>query len=81
MRDGTFREHRADDFVTKISPVEYVPLARSERFEEFIDEITCRDKVLFCTLDDAPLVRLNDGVSAWIESNYANYLRLFVQFI
>lgn len=44
LRDGTFREHRADDFVTKISPVEYVPLARSERFEEFIDEITCRDK-------------------------------------
>ena len=44
MRDGTFREHRADDFVTKISPVEYVPSARSERFEVFIDEITCQDK-------------------------------------
>lgn len=37
--------------------------------------------LLFCTLDDAPLVRLNDGVSAWIERSYANYLRLFVQFI
>ena len=37
--------------------------------------------LLFCTLDDVPLVRLNDGVSAWIERNYANYLRLFVQFI
>lgn len=37
--------------------------------------------VLFCTLYDAPLVRLNDSVSAWIERIYANYLRLFVQFI
>ena len=40
-----------------------------------------RHRLLFCTLDDAPLVRLNDGVSAWIERSYANYLRLFVQFI
>ena len=40
-----------------------------------------RCKVLFCTLDDAPLVRLNDGVSAWMERIYANYLRLFEQFI
>ena len=44
LRDGGFREHRADDFITKISPVEYVPSARSERFEKFINEITCRDK-------------------------------------
>lgn len=37
--------------------------------------------MLFCTLDDAPLVRLNDGVSAWTEGIYADYLQLFVQFI
>ena len=37
--------------------------------------------LLFCTLDDAPLVRLNGGVSAWIARSFANYLWLFEQFI
>lgn len=37
--------------------------------------------VLFCELDDATPVRLNDGVSIRIRIVYANYLRLIVQFI
>ena len=37
--------------------------------------------MLFCELDDATPVRLNDGVSIRIRIVYANYLRLIVQFI
>ncbi len=44
LKNKSFREHRADDFITKLAPVDYVPLARSERFCEFIDEIMSRDR-------------------------------------
>ena len=39
-----FCEHRAEDYITKLAPVNYVPFAKSERFETFIDEITSGDK-------------------------------------
>lgn len=41
---GEFREHRSNDFITKISPVYYDELADCPRFAQFIDEITSGDK-------------------------------------
>lgn len=43
------KEHSPDDFLTKISPVDYDPNAKSERFDRFIDEVMSadKDKVLF----------------------------------
>ena len=38
------REHRADDFITKLAPVDYVPLARNERYLLFVDEIMSHDR-------------------------------------
>ncbi len=38
-----FREHRAEDFITKISPVVYDPNARSPRFIKFVKEIMSDD--------------------------------------
>ena len=43
LKDRSFREHRPEDFITKLSPVDYMPLARSERFLQFVDEITSGD--------------------------------------
>jgi putative DNA primase/helicase len=40
----TFREHKAEDYITKLAPVDYVPSASNKRFEQFIDEITSLDK-------------------------------------
>lgn len=37
------RPHRAEDLLTKISPVVYDPTARSKRWEQFIDEIMNSD--------------------------------------
>ena len=44
-----FREHRPEDFLTKITSVDYLPSATSSRFIKFIDEITSHDaeKALF----------------------------------
>lgn len=43
LRDRSFREHRAEDFITKLAPVDYVPNAGSERFLQFVDEIMSHD--------------------------------------
>ena len=43
LRDNTFHEHLPEDLLTKISPVEYNPEAKSLRFERFIDEIMSND--------------------------------------
>ena len=49
MRTCIPKEHSPDDFLTKISPVDYDPNAKSERFDRFIDEVMSadKDKVLF----------------------------------
>lgn len=39
-----FREHSADDKITKLAPVKYDPNAKCERFNKFIDEIMCGDQ-------------------------------------
>ncbi|MBO6138365.1 MAG: nucleoside triphosphatase [Lachnospiraceae bacterium] len=38
-----FREHNPEDRLTKIIPVEYIPGAKSERFDRFISEIMSGD--------------------------------------
>ncbi len=43
LKTKEFREHRVDDFITKLSPVDFDPQAVSVRFMEFIDEITSMD--------------------------------------
>lgn len=40
----TFRKHRPEDLLTKISPVDYVPSAVCSRFNSFIDEVMSGDK-------------------------------------
>ena len=44
LRTMQFTPHSPDDKLTKISNVEYDPDARCERFETFVDEITCGDQ-------------------------------------
>lgn len=44
LRTGIPKEHSPEDFLTKISPVDYDPDARSERFDRFIDEVMSADK-------------------------------------
>lgn len=44
LKSRAFRPHSPDDLLTKLCPVDYVPSARSERFENFIDEIMSHDK-------------------------------------
>ena len=44
LKHGIFREHSADDYITKVSMVDYDPLAKSERFNSFVDEIMSSDK-------------------------------------
>ena len=44
LESGVFREHRAEDLITKVSMVDFVPDATSERFVRFVDEITSGDK-------------------------------------
>lgn len=41
LNDRTFREHRPEDYLTRLAPVDYVPGCRSERFNRFIAEIMC----------------------------------------
>ncbi len=40
----SFYEHNADDFLTKISPVVYDPVATNERFDSFITEVMSNDE-------------------------------------
>jgi P4 family phage/plasmid primase-like protien len=39
LRTGELREHRREDYLTKISPEEFDPDAQAERFERFLSEI------------------------------------------
>lgn len=43
LRDRSFREHKADDFITKLAPVDYIPSATSDRYAQFVDEIMSHD--------------------------------------
>jgi putative DNA primase/helicase len=39
LRTGELREHRRDDYITKIAPFEYDPNAEAPRWKRFLDEI------------------------------------------
>lgn len=49
LKTMKFREHNASDFLTKLSPVIYDPVATNERFNSFITEVMSgdKDKALF----------------------------------
>ena len=44
LKTKVFREHRPEDLLTKISPVDYDPAAVCPRFNSFIDEVMSGDK-------------------------------------
>lgn len=44
LESRTVHEHKPEDFITKMSPVEYAPDARSPRWKRFIDEIMSGDR-------------------------------------
>lgn len=44
LKTGIPKEHSPNDFITKISPVDYNPDIKSERFDRFIDEVMSDDK-------------------------------------
>jgi putative DNA primase/helicase len=44
LRIGKLRDGRPDDRITKISPVEFHPDAKCERWEKFLREIFCQDQ-------------------------------------
>lgn len=48
-----FTDHSPADMLTKISDVEYIPGAKSDRFRSFIDEICCGDRELAVFLQKA----------------------------
>ncbi|NLA04716.1 MAG: hypothetical protein GX881_03240 [Firmicutes bacterium] len=39
LRTGELREHRREDFITKLAPVEFIPEAKSELLESFLERI------------------------------------------
>lgn len=43
LRTMQFHEHKTSDFLSKIAGASYLPEARSERFEQYIDEIMSGD--------------------------------------
>ena len=46
LRTGALREHRREDLVTKLAPIDYDPAATCERFERFVSEIMGGDDSL-----------------------------------
>ena len=43
LKTGKLREHRREDLITKIAPVDFDPEAKCERFERFVSEIMAGD--------------------------------------
>ncbi len=58
LRSGTLRPHNPSDMLTKISPVEYDPEARSQVWEDHLRRVTAGDK------DLAEFIQLAAGYSA-----------------
>jgi len=50
LRTGVLREHRREDMITKLAPVDYDPTATCARFERFMDEIMAGDADLVAFL-------------------------------
>jgi len=39
LRTGELRPHNRNDLITKLIPIEYDPMAKCQRWEQFLDEI------------------------------------------
>ena len=63
LRSGKIHPHSAEDYITKISPVDYDPDARSERWETFINEIMCGDTDLIRFLQKSKGYALSGSVA------------------
>ena len=46
LRTGKLREHRREDLITKLVPVEYDPTTQCPKFKDFLSQITGGDKSL-----------------------------------
>ena len=46
LRTGELREHRKEDLITKLAPVEFDPAAKCPQFEAFLDQIMGGNKAL-----------------------------------
>ncbi|MCD8396687.1 MAG: phage/plasmid primase, P4 family [Lachnospiraceae bacterium] len=53
LNSGNFREHDSADKITKLAAVKYDPGARCERWESFIEEVTCGDSALAAYIQKA----------------------------
>lgn len=63
LRTGTLREHRREDYLTKLAPVTYDPDARSEMWEQFLGRITLGDESLVAFLRRAAGYALTGDVT------------------
>ncbi len=69
LKTFEFSEHRAEDYITKISAVIYNPIAKSTDWENFIAEIMC---------DDAEKIRYIQKVIGYAISGECNLEQAFV---
>ena len=53
LRTGELRPHSRDDLITKLIPIEYDPMAKCPRWEQFLDEIMLGNKSLIYFLQRA----------------------------
>jgi putative DNA primase/helicase len=72
LRTGELRPHDANDFITRCAPIDYNPKAKAPRFEQFLVEITDKERAAFlqrwfgyCATGDTReqklLVHIGDG--------------------
>jgi putative DNA primase/helicase len=53
LKTGELREHRPEDLITRLAPVQFDSAARSELWEQFLEQSTGGDKELKCFLQRA----------------------------
>lgn len=63
LRTGNLREHRRDDLITKLACVEYLPGARHDLWDRFLDDATGGDAELAAYLQRAVGYALQGNVS------------------
>jgi len=63
LRTGELRPHRREDLITKLIPIEYDPMAKCPRWEQFLDEIMLGNKSLIYFLQRAAGMSLTGDTS------------------
>ena len=63
LRTGELRPHSRDDLITKLIPIEYDPMAKCPRWEQFLDEIMLGNKSLIYFLQRAAGMSLTGDTS------------------